>query len=260
MGTINAMWFRGKQRRQLKADHHQFRLCPVELSASEREALIGALGTVEALDEAEFLSLTTFRQYGRIDVEFELFRDRAPDLGAQWQDVVEFSVRTPADVLRIESFDAQGDGPALSVKPGGAYRVRYATRHATRHAANAPSDGDGPGESYRVEVWPAPHAAPALVRASLPALYWHAQRQSRHALEALPAGAAGRTERMIEAAFDAYPELPRALLAGEEDALLPVLAFTEKVRPHELSDFHRDELILAVARRHVGRSGPDAAR
>lgn len=250
------MWFRGKQQHQLEADYHQFHLSPVELSESEREALTSTIGTVHPVDDADFLSLTTFRQYGRIDVELELFRDRAPELGAEWQDVVEFSVRTPADVLRIESFDAQGDGPALSVKPGGAYRVRY----ATRDAANAPSDGDGPGESYRVEVWPAPHAAPALVRASLPALYWHAQPRSRHALEALPAGAAGRTERMIEAAFDAYPELPRALLAGEEDALLPVLAFTEKVRPHELSDFHRDELILAVARRHVGRSGPDAAR
>lgn len=250
------MWFRGKQRHQLKADYHQFHLSPVELSESEREALTSTIGTVHPVDDADFLSLTTFRQYGRIDVEFELFRGRAPELRAEWQDVVEFSVRAPAKVLRIQSFEARDDEPAVRVKPGDMYRVRYATKDAAR----APSDGDEPGESYRVEVWPSPFAPPVLVRASWVALYWHAQHAARRALEALPPVGGGRTERMIEAAFDAYPELPRAILAGEEDALFAVIAFTERVNPHEFSDWNRDQLILAVARRRVAGGGPDAAR
>lgn len=250
------MWFRGKQQHQLEADYHQFHLCPVELSASEREALTRTIGTVHAVDDADFLSLTTFRQHGRIDVEFGLLDGRPPELGLEWQDVVEFSVRTAAKVLRVQSFEAVDDGPAVRVRLGDTYRVRYATKDAAR----APSDGDEPGESYRVEVWPSPFMPPVLVRASRVALYWHAQHAAQRALEALPPAGVGRTERIIEAAFDAYPELPRAILAGEEDALFAVRAFTDRVNPHEFSDWNRDQLILAVARRRVDGGGQDAAR
>jgi hypothetical protein len=98
--------------------------------------------------------------------------DSAPADDPRWEDVVEVSTTVPPPgLVRWMSWAGETSGELGSLAPG-PYRVRVSARG--RDAGAEDEFADEVVDFYLVELWPAPHAADAVIRTqSENAAYWH---------------------------------------------------------------------------------------
>jgi hypothetical protein len=104
------------------------------------------------------------QEIGTVAVTAQLWDDTPPDVEDldSWQDVAEVSVAWPSTLLDFGTTDT-GNDPARQIElphPGD-YRIRVHGRHR--------DDGDprpegAPVEEYLIQVWPAPHALPHIIK------------------------------------------------------------------------------------------------
>ncbi|MFF7249885.1 hypothetical protein ACFZBU_38980 [Embleya sp. NPDC008237] len=106
----------------------------------------------------EDVRISTGTQTGEVPLATETL-DREPPLEPGWEDVAEVSVAAPSGRLRVlESRHPFLFGDLAAFGPGD-YRVRV---HANRRGDERA--GRGGGDSYLLQVWPAPWAEEKLVR------------------------------------------------------------------------------------------------
>lgn len=117
------------------------------------------------------LSLVTGLHTGRVPITVEVL-DAEPGLEAEWEEAVEVSVTAPQVQLRLQTFQ---DGRDLTLPAAGTYRVRCcAARMDAARAADVRMDGDPVMDRYRLQWWPAPARADAVLRQTSDiAAYWH---------------------------------------------------------------------------------------
>lgn len=144
-----------------------------EPSTDLSEAFAGQVNGLCGAAEAHHLFLITGRHTGTIDLTVDIL-DAPPQMDETWEDIVEASFEATGDEVHLMEWD--GNGYPLPFPMPGAYRVRYSARNMdaarddeyTREADAAPTD------SYRLQFWPAPITADAIVKqTSESAAYWH---------------------------------------------------------------------------------------
>lgn len=100
-----------------------------------------------------------------------VLHEAEPPLGPEWEDVVEVSTTVPEGASPGWQTWAGDDGGDLAIPPG-TYRLRSSARG--RDAGAEDEFADGVVDHYLIELWPAPTAPDAIVRAtSDSAAYWH---------------------------------------------------------------------------------------
>jgi hypothetical protein len=120
------------------------------------------------LASAGELWVKTGNQWGPFSVTTRAL-DAAPDQpSAEWEDVVEFSVTATGSVSVTELVNNDPTVPLIA--QAGEYRVRVSARGRTMandlDDEEAAEDDPAPLEWYLLEVWPAPSAAPQVLRLS----------------------------------------------------------------------------------------------
>lgn len=136
----------------------------------------GQLNGLVGASSGEGLYMNLARRSGGSPVRIVLLDD-SPALDESWEDVVEVSVSVPAGSDPSWTAWAEMQGGPLDLPPGD-YRVRVSAKG--RDAGREGEFADGPVDRYLVELWPAPAAPDAIIRAaSTDADYWHREVGSR---------------------------------------------------------------------------------
>ncbi len=119
----------------------------------------------------------TFARWGGGSAVRIVRLDDAPDLGEEWEDVVEVSIAVlPGADVGWMSWAGE-DGGWLDV-PAGSYRLRFSARG--RDAGREGEFADGIVDWYLFELWPAPAAPDEILRTtSADAACWHEARGGR---------------------------------------------------------------------------------
>ena len=115
------------------------------------------------LDGDDSVSILTGAQWGLVAVSAEHFDVEPGDVSDDWEDVVEVSVES-TDRLSVAPLS---DAPVLSwIGQGGSFRMRISARGRDLGAGRGYDelDQDVPVEHYLIQTWPAPPAAPAVIR------------------------------------------------------------------------------------------------
>ena len=142
---------------EVYASHHQFYVVDPEARFSEGGDLWDGGGLERHLGVADGIVAVGTVGHTYLPVAIELW-DAEPPLDEGWDHVVEATLEVGSGRLGLESVDgAAEDVEALEVEPG-TYRVRSSS--AGLEEAN---EMDG-GDSYRVQLWPAPAAEPRVLR------------------------------------------------------------------------------------------------
>ena len=184
--------------------------------------------------------LTCMRQWAELPVRVQILAQHPEEPDAAWGDVVELSI-VAGERPAITGWG--GETPtALPLNDGMSYRLRYLIKGADL------ARDDRPGDSYWVQLWPAPAEPPRiLVQESLNGLYWHAARGTElvnDAVNALPAD-----ERLIAAidfALASYPAM--AARIRKDPAAAWILTGAISVVAYHSGIEHEERLALIAER------------
>lgn len=189
---------------------------------------------------------TAFHEYGRVPVDIEVVSEEPADPGPDWQDVVELSI-APPDGVGLEGWE-DGEGSLdLGLERGASYRVQYAVADAglTREVGD---DFEWIAR-YRIRVWRAPIGPPRLIRVqSNRARYWTVQLAASEALAKVANVAPGeKTEAIVRLALREHPDVAAGIRRGDEDSMLAIIAYAQKIYPPEFEPEELDSLIDSLA-------------
>jgi hypothetical protein len=180
------------------------------------------------------VKFTAFRQYGAVPVAIEVHAAEPPELGAEWQDVVEVPFAA-SDRVVLCGWDP-GSG-TTEVPVSGAVRIRYAV-----------GDGDGQRERYLAQFWPAPRSSAAVVvQESAVGQYWQFSTERADvaaAVSRLPESQ--RLETAIDLVLARHPATAQRLRSGDIRFAMGVSGAAYDVKPAAMS--HDEFAALVVAR------------
>lgn len=169
-----------------------------------------------ASDEFGPVALTVPREYGQVPVEVQV-TDAPPTPATRWDTAVEWSVRT-GDAVVVSGW--AGDGSVeVPAPPDVEMRVRYVVLdgQAARDALHAGRQLPGT-DRYLLQLWPAPPAAPSVLRATAPwSQYWAFGADAARVVEAfVGVPDPERLDRVVDEALRGHPDVLDALRAGDE--------------------------------------------
>ncbi|HYY10480.1 MAG TPA: hypothetical protein VE781_06045 [Kineosporiaceae bacterium] len=123
------------------------------------------------------LSFVTGLHTGDVPVRVE-WHDTEPELGDDWEDVVEVPFTPADDEYDLRAFDAAAE---LGELPAGPHRARWlATGMDAANEVDVRMDGEPALDRYLLQLWPAPPAPDAVLRrGSEQAEYWHSVTTKR---------------------------------------------------------------------------------
>ncbi|MGP4087271.1 hypothetical protein [Streptomyces sp. KR55] len=121
-------------------------------------------GLVAAAPDGGVARVLCGQELGTVMVTAQLWDGAPPPEPEDWQDVGEVSVAWHGSLLDFGTTGG-GDDPARQLHlPGpGDYRLRVHGRHRDD---GDPREPDAPMEEYLIQMWPAPHSAPQLIKAT----------------------------------------------------------------------------------------------
>jgi hypothetical protein len=160
---------------EIYADHAQFYL--VDATAAYRADLVwDSSGLQRHLGVSEGIVAIGTIGYTFLPVRLELWDEEPPSDADEWDHVVEASLDVPSGRLGLHTVDGPIEGDnSFAVEPG-RYRVRSSAA-GLDHA----DEMDG-GDSYRVQVWPAPASDPRVL------VWWPPWREQEPPPDVAPPG------------------------------------------------------------------------
>jgi hypothetical protein len=209
-------------------------------------ALVGKIpwpGLIDGDDEE--IMFTSFRQHGPFPVDVEVRKKEPAVPDSSWTDVLEFSF-TAQEGFALGGWDSNDPSTPIPANVGEEFRGRYAVANADE--AHSVFERPYP-EVYQLLFWPAPLEPVKLVRSdSAAGEYWNFQFEADAARSlALEYAAGTRTRAIIEMAFRDHPESAKRIARGELQFMTGIMAYSQKIYPHELEDAEIRSLIQAIA-------------
>ena len=204
-------------------------------------------GLVQA-DTHSNLMFVSFQQWGDLPIDVRVL-DAEPAITEEtWHDVVELSI-TPPEPMVLDGWE-DVNPLDLGLEVQRSYRVRYSVKDADL-ARDIGTQEDAPfPESYLIEIWPAPVSPPRVVRGeSANGQYWTFQRdadRAKLAVSDVPNGA--KTAAIVEIGLTEHPEVARRIARGEAQFQSGILAYAQKIYPHEMEYDKVQELVDHLAR------------
>jgi hypothetical protein len=142
---------------RMSVDDSQYWICADDVAEDDTNAVEIATGLADW--QSGQVIVTVAAEYS-VPIEVERL-DRAPaDDFDDWQDAVEFSLHTEDARLHLVPLFGAARRPNLATAGPGDYRLRLSARD--RDAA----PGRSVKELHRLQVWPAPHAEPVLIKST----------------------------------------------------------------------------------------------
>lgn len=127
------------------------------------ESFYGQLNALCGARTGTSLFLITGLNMGRVPVEVEFSSD-VPSLSAQWEEVVESSLKLPGRMLTVLGWGGESVHQ-VSVPNSGNYRVRYcATGMDAGRQSGALVDVEDAPDRYLLQFWPGPVADDEILR------------------------------------------------------------------------------------------------
>lgn len=117
------------------------------------------------------ISCRTGLHTGKVGLRIE-WLSSAPEVDADWEDIVEASVEFPERQIELSSFNER---LPLELPDTGWHRVRYcATGMDAGHQLDNTAENEPAPDRYLLQLWPAPKAPDSIIsQSSQQAAYWH---------------------------------------------------------------------------------------